>query len=892
MDGESVATHAMAMAEDDEIALASACPDDEVDEMPDIPNQQGEVATIPCLGLRKALKHLNCAPPSHGCPSAPPVSTHLFGKVSGHRPLSVSGRACIQCWACAVKPNEPLDHDYLKLQKCFVANGASFHNRSMVVRAEELGLSRSTLETKILRLASAYNVFCRSEWALFQQCLRNSLSAPSLVLFVEYMAYDETPMKTKVADPLVLQIPCSSDGGARSASPEFPNSPRLQQTLSVTNASPSTKILQVQHACAVVVRIGARYVSVFGDVPCHLQVLEKNNAVVLAECLRRLSAVTSSSDAFNLQSRVVSRDQAGANKKAERGIQHERHGKWAALELDCEIHATARAFNKTYDQLLSDDVSGLLNVALCLRSGANMTLFRRCLQQECLSTLKIYFAPIPAEAQEYRRHILQTFVSTGSNRLLNRVLLSKLPNGLWSKTSVVEVYMPPHMGGHVNQDRLAAMLTMSLCYVLTGSKPHLFARHRWTGCDLAVEELARLEGIHGLLSRTWSRFVSNLSTTSNKASSGLGGPASEVRYDGDIEEIPDAEGRTLRANTEGDIGDSSASLDVVVSSGDAEKNRTPEQHAQDRKKASLWLDKKPFSTLVLMKVSMTPLVALLNSQLCLSSMEWDKQQRTAQAQAWASGRPVPQRDYMLTLAAQNTLEDTYFGALGRLFFEESEWKLVEERKYTVSFRALAFRVLSRQGCLIHIDLRVPHRMPPFTLFRVLRSEDMAQVVASTPPCLLDEWSARILQRYPTLVGEECKEVLHTHAKLASTNTAPIESRHSSLRRQLLGRSMQTWAMSFPVLSAEFLLQGSRRHRLNFGCAGAGSTSTAGTTTSSHAASSSKRQADGQAKLEATKAQALGTIPMQKAPIAFSKCNGRHHTFGPLLQTPPTHHLAL
>ena len=210
---------------------------------------------------------------------------------------------------------------------------------------------------------------------------------------------------------------------------------------------------------------------------------------------------------------------------------------------------------------------------------------------------------------------------------------------------------------------------------------------------------------------------------------------------------------------------------------------------------------------------MSPLVGLLNAQLGLSSMEWDKKQSAKQAEQWAAGGPILQRHYMVTMAAQKVFEDKYFQSLAQLFHQEAEWQLISEVKHTIEFRALAFRLLSRQGCLIHLDLQVPHGLPPFTLFSILHTPELADAVANTPPCMLDEWSKAVLRKYPTLRGEECFCFLETHAAIAATNTAPIESRHSSLRRQLVGRSLQTWPMALPILSAEFLLQGCRRHRL-------------------------------------------------------------------------------
>ena len=322
-------------------------------------------------------------------------------------------------------------------------------------------------------------------------------------------------MKTKVIDPLLPQEP--SD-----IVPILPlQASAASASLTVTNSSPTTKILQCQQVCAMLLKIGNSYVRIHGDVACPLQVMEKNNSLVLGECLSRLSVATSSSNSFALQTRMVSRDQAGYNKKAERGLIHERQtGQWLPLDFDCEIHGTSRAFTKTYDELLQADITGLLNVALCLRSGSNMVLFRRCLFEECLSKVKIMYGAVPKEAHEYRAAFMKVFLTTGSNLLLNRLLLCKLPNGLWSKKSVIEVFLPHDVGDGVSAGKMASVITSSLCYVLTGSKPHLFARHRWTGCDVAVEELGRLEGIHSLLSSTWARFMAAHSTPSLPAQTG------------------------------------------------------------------------------------------------------------------------------------------------------------------------------------------------------------------------------------------------------------------------------------------------------------------------------------------------------------------------------------
>eukprot|EP00971_Amphidinium_carterae_P014722 290724-Amphidinium_carterae.6 len=546
--------------------------------------------------------------------------------------------------------------------------------------------------------------------------------------------------------------------------------------------------------------------------------MEKNNAMVLMEALRRLSACTPLSNDFCLKTRVVSSDQASYNKLAEQGIQNEREPwNWTSLSLDCEIHASSRAFAKTYDGLLATDVSGLLNVSLALRSGSNMMVFRRALRQEIEARLKIMYGPPPLAAQEYREAFLQTFMTTGAKLLLNRVLLSRLPNGLWSNPEV-EVYLPLEVKGTVRAADIATLLTSSLCFVLTGSKPHLFARHRWTGCDLAIEEVGRLEGIHCLLSGSWVRFMQAFSRATLRGNVvGQAGCSDDVVVN-DSTHVESTEVQHVASNSLEFVSNEEGlaaqqSIEFVLSSSEIEKHRSPEQHAQDRQKAATWLSKKPFSVLVLFRVSMAPLVKLLNSQLQLSSMAWEKLQRATQARELMSGNVGYQRDFMITIAAQNKLEKAYFSSLEKLFMDPAEWKLVEERMHSVTFRASVFRVLSKQGCLIHCDLVATHLLPPFTFFKLLHEPALAELVSQTEDCLLDDWSRSIMKAFPSLAGSEFRQVLQAHAVGASTNTAPIESRHSSLRRLLVGRSLQTWTMSLSTLSAEFLLQGCRRQML-------------------------------------------------------------------------------
>eukprot|EP00971_Amphidinium_carterae_P215271 4272282-Amphidinium_carterae.1 len=60
---------------------------------------------------------------------------------------------------------------------------------------------------------------------------------------------------------------------------------------------------------------------------------------------------------------------------------------------------------------------------------------------------------------------------------------------------------------------------------------------------------------------------------------------------------------------------------------------------------------------------------------------------------------------------------------------------------------------------------------------------------------------------------DCQQVLLMHAVLVSVNIAKVESKHSSVRRHNVLRSVQTHALDVTSLSALFFLQQLRRGRL-------------------------------------------------------------------------------
>eukprot|EP00971_Amphidinium_carterae_P147821 2930043-Amphidinium_carterae.5 len=745
----------------------------------------------------------------------PKGSSFMRASLHGFRPLSLCSdvlRLAVQRFSAGDGVN---DETYLKVKAAYVDVGKDYHECSLAVRSQMLAVDKNELSKKLTIYAAGEWVFSQMQKRLLEQELVQNIVNGDLICYIEYQSYDETPLHTRVLEKLpggqdllewqAADSQCQGKGSNASVQ------------LSLCSDSPTVKVLQCKQMYALVFRSPSGVCSIYGEVPTPLAALEKNSAPVLAEALSRLCASSSQSESFRMKTRMSSMDKAAANVACESAFTSCRNG-WTSLQSFCEVHITARAFRKCFDQLMGDDISGIIHIALALRSGAAMINFRKCLVEEIRAKLKLYFGPVPSDAITYREKMLNLFLNSGSKILVNRMLLSKLPNGLWSVRDEVQVFLPLELQGQVSKATVSKSVVAALTYVLTGTKPHLFPRHRWTGCDLAVEELGRLECVHYLLSATWGRFMASHSKVSTASSLPKFACTIAEEAEHEVHGGSSVYSGTGAAAFHARYTDEHAShLSEVPEGLASEKQRGSMEHAQDRQKGDAWLRseiKSPLTVLVLLRTAMQPLLVLLNSQLDLASLDWELKQQAAMAmQLKPDGAEIDlvHRHYQATVAAEGMLEQQHLQAVQELF--EMSWDLVEERQLHVATRALAFQLLSRQGALVFVGLTLPHVQFPVRLFKLLHHPGMASELcaeAIAHPCMLDGWTAEMLRLYPTFEEQEFMHVLEAHATLFTSNTAVIEARHSSVRRTLMSRN-QTWAMPFANLSAEFFALQLRRN---------------------------------------------------------------------------------
>eukprot|EP00971_Amphidinium_carterae_P327758 6459272-Amphidinium_carterae.3 len=631
-----------------------------------------------------------------------------------------------------------------------------------------------------------------------------------LLCYIECMLYDETPMKLKVADP-IMRLPSVSQFDDTSLDPSESNSKRQMQLLVSIDAS-ATKVFQVRQTFGFLLAMDDGCWKIFGETPCPISILGRNSALVIQEALSRLSGSTILSNNFKVSSRVACMDSHAANLKAEASLSASQKRKWSTLISRCEIHHCSRAFKKTYDGLMEGDISAIIHLSLALRTGTAMSVFRTCLKDVIHEQLCILYTPVPEECKVYKQKFMCLCLSSGANLLMKRMVLCKLPNGDWTKSGVVEVHVGHDSRGRLSKPNLAQVLCGSLTYILCGCKPAVWPRHRWTGCDLSVEQLLRLEGIHNLLSSTWRKFL--LAYGKGVVNCAVGNShACDVGEDANEEIHADDDVLQEGAGLDNGAGE------LQIGTNQTQKNAA--DNARDRRIATAWINSSsqmPLATLVLLRTSMDPLIKLLNSQLDISSLDWELRQQASLA-AWfntpdADPAKMPLRHFQVTIAAEGLLEKEYMQSITALFGEV--WELIPAQATHVEFRRRCFQVLSRQAALVYATIELQHTMFPTKLFRLLRNKSLADEIAADAranPCMLDKWSEQVLNDYPTLKESELHHVLEGHAQLVVSSIASVEARHASLRRFLLSR-LQSHSLDATELSADFFLQQLRRSKSN------------------------------------------------------------------------------
>ena len=708
-----------------------------------------------------------------------------------------------------------LDEEVFAIAKV-VLREESPHLTSRVVASQSVGVRADKFAHVSMLLSAGVVSLGLYQAASTEEALCRSLPRDSLVRYLEFASYDETPLPVEVRTDANLQ-----SAGARAPAGRSPSSSEMPlasvhtqalvapsgapPAMRVRSASSNQKVVQTMLSRSLILKRGAQLYVVRLAQVCPLAVVQSANAETLRELQLRLSNASPAARVFKRQSRIATTDSHPANILCEQHIARERGDPAQSDNLHqlCDVHKLQTCHEKEM-ALVAEDVSGMVNLALSLRNGANMERFRACLADEIASRLEVLEGSCPPEAKAHKKRVLGHFIRHGASVATRRLLLVVGPNGDW-RARCVQVYVPLGHAAATSRRDVAEQLASSLIVALCNSQPSLYPRSRWTGADIACDELALLESVHKLLSTTYFRFAAGFAKGAARAQL-LAAGVWAADYS------PARRGALADAFADV-VDDGPAGEDAAGVPSDAAP--TPEatyaaQNAKVRGKACRWLTSDPLPFLVLQRNALEPIRCYQTALFQRASSSWEEREQCRMADALRNGTATWQsRLYNVAEAADGVDDKELFARVRVLFSAPELWALMPPQSLTVSMRSLAFRCVSRLACAAKQWLSSRHANA-LRVFSWLKLPEEAEAIKKVPKCVLGQWASNLRDAYPELSGDEFFCILAEVAQCMAMDTAAIESKHATVRRLLVAASLQTRTQSVPTLSSRWLLLQFRR----------------------------------------------------------------------------------
>eukprot|EP00971_Amphidinium_carterae_P119762 2372506-Amphidinium_carterae.2 len=734
-----------------------------------------------------------------------PTDCHAHDlQVNGVAHLSRNSCALVHCVVMANSDGAEFDENMFKLEDEFLNPDKEYHLQSIAVRADKLNIEKGALQKKSCRLAAAQHCYLNLQQCMLQALASASQSGVEKVAFVEFCAYDETPMKTTLkGQPIERSTPPEgqvSEGYLR----DMATAKRL--TEKIDNEGVIAKILQTRHGFGFLLKQGANYIHVLGDVTSPLAAMERGTSEVLKSILLRQSVAWEHTQAFHMRTRAVTTDAAHSNIKTECSINHDRGKGWKPLALHCEVHYTSNTCKRVIPSIVPEVVSGLLHTALSLQHGSGMTVFRACLRAVIQERLQICKGAPGLAADEYRLNALRLFGNKTSNLgMVQNMLLLRLCNGDWRKTHTIEHYQRP-LDHALDRQTLVDLVCDGMIVSVAGQRPVTFPQHRWTGADKAVEQIGLLSVIHNVLRPAYERFCVVMSKPDRGASSSSHGEiGGELVADVDVVD---------QSELGGAVEDMEGQAVLPEEGG---QGKSAEEHSKNRRHALVWLRREPLAQLMVMRTLLEPIRILLVHQFKICSEEFELEQRSlvansvmrcAQAGLEGDEGPCP-RDWSVTIAAKQEGERLCFEALNAASYSPA-WGMLPDSALTCAVQCQIFRQLSRLGTCIEQFMSWPHACFPYKLFKLIHMPSAREEILSCPTCLMDEWSKAVVETLRDSSEQHMRQVLIHHCLQLPTSIAHLEARHASIRRSLHTLSTQTWSVRLSYASALHVFQCLRR----------------------------------------------------------------------------------
>eukprot|EP00971_Amphidinium_carterae_P144136 2856253-Amphidinium_carterae.4 len=494
---------------------------------------------------------------------------------------------------------------------------STYHVASNVVMESLCQVSPGQLQMRLCRLAAL--LFMQQQYMrmMLEKRLVDSMVSANLLCYVEFVAYDETPMRLRISGANAVSTGTCSDATA-----EAMLSARRVQT-SGGSQTLICKVLQMRTHLMMLIRVGDHYVGLCDSFYSPLVSMASNSAEVIFPCLSKHSPITSHSERFGLRTRTVCCDRAPSNKLAEEWMLSERDG-WTTTMLWCEVHALAGCHVKCFDTFFLEDIQGLMNLGLCMRFDRAWHCWIEALEAELASKpLHVLPGTCTPDALNTKKLLLHYLFDGSPSCVLHCLELLSATNGDWRVGSCIQYYCGSLEVASVNTTETHKNITHSLLKCLGNSKFELWPRHRWTGFRSALRKVILVCAVHSLFRGAFNRFMSMMDREKEKVAA-----THDVPMLGDGVDVATTLEHSAEIATSGQVGAQADDNPLGSVGGDGSHEESwARVNQRDRSKLCQWLRSDPLPSLLVMMLCLNPLDKLREKCFVLGSASWELAQQ-------------------------------------------------------------------------------------------------------------------------------------------------------------------------------------------------------------------------------------------------------------------------
>ena len=376
-----------------------------------------------------------------------------------------------------------------------------------------------------------------------------------------------------------------------------------------------------------------------------------------------------------------------------------------------------------------------------------MSMLRQCIREEVASRIDILDGHPPESASVYKVRLLRVFVSHGSGVITRRALLSLCPNGEWRSSKVQFYLRHSHQFSRAYSGAIVTHVANGLIVALAAASPHVYNRNRWTGADLAVDDIGIFECVHRLLSTSFARFAARQVGKPQAAQLLLWGK-SAAAYDGGgfLEVAAGGDDDVSQPGGEGQPIDAAAGVDAPGTQTSRAQGAEDfaAENTKNRGSALKFLAANPLGWLVVIRLLMEPLRQLLSMQFVRAGEEKAMASAAEAARRCLAGG-VPNESFRVAEVASGVDDHKFLASIVVLNNSKELWSVLPPSFQTFAMRGLIWRATSRMACSFVKIMVKAHDSFPIKLFRLLKEPHLHEDFARKE-CLMDPMELELAEK--------------------------------------------------------------------------------------------------------------------------------------------------